>query len=350
MVFSLAYNQICDIFSRILGTTSTREQDSCKMEMREYLLKCLGDVMLTLVQKCGQYLYDDYSELQRGAAKHLEELLNQRPGGADTFPTRRNPTHLTTVSGVIPNIFTRVRRALSIEEQGLPLQQLPPTASVQHHATPPSSLAEALFLLICHSVSINDKKLLQLSLCDIKSDENFFRALKKNYQSKRTKWLSFISLRTLTGIKFVKFELYRKSQSVDIRLKNDIPPPENSDYRYAPVPIDLIPPVGENRLMHLLDNPDCAEDMLACLDRFPKKLREKLACGEKAIAPGWGLDLEEGVCKKKTAIVYMVCVLVSSTWGILWTVLGHDIQGAFSVSAYMIGITVPLVTLMQNLV
>ena len=253
------------------------------------------------------------------------------------------------MAGLIPNILTKVRRTLSIEEQGLPLQHQTPTANVRHLATPHSSLAEALFLLICHNVSIYDKKLLQLSICDIKSDETFFRALKKHYQAKSTKWLSFISLRTLMGIKFVKFELYRKSQSVDIRLKNNIPPPENQDYRYAPVPVDLIPPVGENRLMHLLDNPDCAEDVLACLDRFPKKLREKLACGDKAIASGWGLDLEEGVCKKKTAIVYMVCVLVSSTWGILWTVLGHDIQGAFSISAYMIGITVPLVTLMQHL-
>lgn len=305
--------------------------------------------MLTFVQKCGQFLYDDYIELQCGAAKRLEELLNQRPGGRGTVPIRHSPTHLTTVAGLIPNIITKVRRILSIEEQGLPLQLQTPTASVQHLATPHSSLAEALFLLICHNVSIYDKRLLQLSVCDIKSDETFFRALKKHYQSKCTKWLSFISLRTLTGIKFVKFELYRKSQSVDIRLKNNIPPPENQDYRYAPVPVDLIPPVGENRLMHLFDNPDCAEDVLACLDRFPKKLREKLACGDKAIASGWGLDLEEGVCKKKTAVLYMVCVLASSIWGILWTILGHDIQGAFSVSAYMIGITAPLVTLMQHL-
>jgi hypothetical protein len=97
--------------------------------------------------------------------------------------------------------------------------------------------------------------------------------------------------------------------------------------------------------MYLFNNPDCAEDVLVCLDHFPKKLREKLACRDKAIVPGWGLDLEEGVCKKKSAIVYIVCVLVSSIWGIIWTVLGHDIGGAFTVSVYMIGITVPLVTL-----
>ena len=226
---------------------------------------------------------------------------------------------------------------------------MPLTASVRQLATSPSSLTESLFLLICHNVSVYDKKLLQLPVYDIKSDENFFRALNKHYQSKRNRWLSFISLQTLTGIKFVKFEMYRKSQSIDIRLKNDIPPPENRDYCYTPVPVDLIPPVGENRLMHLFNNPDCAEDVLACVDRFPKKRKKKLACDDKAIVPGWGLDLEEGVCKKKTAIVYMVCMLVSSIWGIMWTILGHDIGGAFTVSAYIIGIMVPLVTLMQHL-
>ncbi|KAL5345654.1 hypothetical protein ACLOAV_009408 [Pseudogymnoascus australis] len=308
-----------------------------------------GKIRVRWKCKCGQYLYDDYVELHRGAAKRLEESLNQKPTGRDTVPSRSIPIYLTTVCGLIPNIFTKMRRTFTIEEQGLPIQHLPPTVSVQHVATPPSPLAEALFLLICHNVGIYDKKLLQLSVCDIKSDEKFFRALNKHYQSKCNKWLSFISLRTITGIKFVKFEMYRKSQSVDVRLKNDIPPPENPNYCYAPVPVDLIPPVGENRLIHLFNNPDCAEDVLACLDRFPKKLKEKLACGDKVVVTGWGIDLEEGVCSKKTAIVYMVCVLVSSIWGILWTVLGHDIQGAFTVSAYMIGIMVPLVTLMQHL-
>jgi hypothetical protein len=106
--------------------------------------------------------------------------------------------------------------------------------------------------------------------------------------------------------------MYRKSQSVDVRLKNDIPLPKNPNYCYAPILINLIPLVGENRLIHLFNNLDCAKDVLACLDRFPKKLKEKLACSDKVVVPRWGIDLEEGVCSKKTAIVYMVCVLVSS--------------------------------------
>jgi len=66
--------------------------------------------------------------------------------------------------------------------------------------------------------------------------------------------------------------MYRKSQSIDIRLKNDILLPKNLDYRYTLILVNLILPIGENRLMHLFYNLDYIEDVLACLDRFPKKL------------------------------------------------------------------------------
>ena len=294
-------------------------------------------------------MYDDYIEMQPSAASRLEISLNKRPGRGDTPAPKGGSVFMSSLSDSIRSIYMKARRALIREEQGLPLQQLPPIVGVQQPPAPQPRPAEALFLLICQNVSIYEKKLLQLSICDIDSDEKIFKALNNHYRSKFTNWWSFLSFRTLTGIKFVKFELYRKSQSVDVRLKNDIPAPDNPDYHYAPVPIDLMPPVGEDMLMHFFNNPKCAEDVPACLERFPKKLREKLTCGEKAIAPGWGLQLEEGVSKAKTTIIYLFCVLVSSVWGILWTVLGHDIQGAFTVSAYIIGITVPLVTLMQHL-
>lgn len=70
--------------------------------MREYLFKYLGDMMLISVQKCGQYLYDDYMELHHGAAKRLEESLNQKPSGGEALPPRHSPTYFTDVVGLIP--------------------------------------------------------------------------------------------------------------------------------------------------------------------------------------------------------------------------------------------------------
>ena len=50
--------------------------------------------------------------------------------------------------------------------------------------------------------------------------------------------ISYISLRTLCGIKFVHFEMYR-SELVDVRKPDNIPPPENKDYWYQPARLSL---------------------------------------------------------------------------------------------------------------
>ncbi|KAH6700531.1 hypothetical protein BKA61DRAFT_620717 [Leptodontidium sp. MPI-SDFR-AT-0119] len=299
--------------------------------------------------KCGKSLYDDFIEIRPGAARSLEASLNQRPGNGESRHRSRESPFLASLNGLMTAILSKLKRPFIRSDQGLPLQHIPPVLGAQQPVVTPSQPPEAVFLLICHNVSIYDKKLLQLSVSDVSSDETLFRALNKHYRSKLSTWTSLLSFRTLVGIKFVKFELYRKSQSVDVLLKNDMPPPENPDYRYVPVPIDLIPPVGEEMLMHLFNNPDCAEDVPACLERFPKKLRSKLVCGEKAIAAGWGLQLVEGVSKSKAMVTYLGVVFVASVWGILWTVLGHDISGAWTVSTYIVGVAVPLVTVMQQL-
>ena len=141
----------------------------------------------------------------------------------------------------------------------------------------------------------------------------------------RGKWGSFISFRTLTHI---KFELY-KSQLVDIRQRDAIPPPERvgCEYDYKPAPPDLIPPVGENILMHFFQHPQHAEEEPICLNRFPKKLRERLAiCSEQHTGLGWGLQLEEVWNSKKTWIVAFVAfVLGSLLWGTLWVVFENSI-------------------------
>ena len=69
----------------------------------------------------------------------------------------------------------------------------------------------------------------------------------------------------------MKFEKYR-TELADIRKENDIPPPKKKhEYRYHPVPADIIPPVGENHMMHVYNNPDEADETATCLNNAPKK-------------------------------------------------------------------------------
>lgn len=235
-------------------------------------------------------------------------------------------------------------------EDGLPLHSLPkaPAVASTNQATPlPQDL---LFLLLCYSEGRYATKLLQLDLISLAatSDKTLFKLLRSNYYSMRRPWLSFFSLRALEWIKFVHFEMYR-SELVDVRKINDIPPPEHQEYKYAPAPPDVIPPVGDRHMMHLFQHPECADDEMLCLSRFPKKLKEKLRCA-KGVNPGWGLQFVEGWDFRKIwIVVFMLFGLGSVVLGVLWAVYKHSIQDAFAISSYMLTFAALSVGLMQAL-
>lgn len=142
--------------------------------------------------------------------------------------------------------------------------------------------------------------------------------------------------------------MYR-SELVDVRKINDIPPPEHQEYKYAPAPPDVIPPVGDRHMMHLFQHPECADDEMLCLNRFPKKLKEKLKCA-KGINPGWGLQFVEGWDLRKIWIlVFILFGMGSLVLGVLWAVYKHSIQDAFAIAAYMLTFATLTVGVMQAL-
>jgi hypothetical protein len=151
----------------------------------------------------------------------------------------------------------------------------------------------------------------------------------------RGKWHAWISLRTLISIKFVQFEMY-PSELVDVRKHDVVPPPENTEYRYRPTPPDLVPPVGENHMLHYFHHPDHAEDEPLCLNRFPKRVKRRLKVAG-GVRPGWGLQFVEGWNMKKIWIIAFVLFgLGSLLVGVLWACFEHNVQDAFSISAYIV--------------
>lgn len=159
-----------------------------------------------------------------------------------------------------------------------------------------------------------------------------------------------MSLRTLESIKFVHFEMYRSSL-VDVRKVDNVPPPGHVEYRYAPAPPELIPPIGERHLLHLFQHPDCADEESICVGRFPKKLKERLQC-KGGVNPGWGLQFVEGWHWKKIWIIgFVFFALGRLLVGVLWSVYGHSIQNAFAIASYMVALgTVSVGTLQALLV
>ncbi|TGO34436.1 hypothetical protein BHYA_0197g00130 [Botrytis hyacinthi] len=308
--------------------------------------------------KCGQRIYDDFTELRPGAANRLKQALtNSDSGRTNTSRSSRFSDCSKSFSKSLSSIFTvwssnSSRESLS---SGLPTHE---PSKNQLDSNNPNTVnpiplpVENVYLLLCYPSGRYATRLLQLGLHNLepKSDQSLFTILRTNYKSMRGRFLNLISLKTLKSIKFVHFEMYRSSL-IDVRQKDVIPPPDHIEYRYSPAPPEVIPPIGDNHLMHLFLHPDHADEDTVCLDRFPKKLKEKLSCKKgQPTNFGWGLEFVEGWDMKSIWIVaFIVFGIGSLLLGILWAVYKHSIQDAFTIAGYMVSFAAISVGAIQSL-
>ncbi|MCJ1286043.1 hypothetical protein MMC26_005385 [Xylographa opegraphella] len=150
---------------------------------------------------------------------------------------------------------------------------------------------------------------------------------------------SRLSLKTVVGIRFVQFEL-RKSEHVNICKEHDLPPAEReAEYSYRPMPAELIPPLGENYMMHLYRHPDHADAIAATdLAQMLKKLADRLCvCPVEGRGVGWGVLFVEGWHYNVVCLLAFALILLASLVFLgCWAVLQHDVQGASGIAAYML--------------
>ena len=140
-----------------------------------------------------------------------------------------------------------------------------------------------------------------MDLCTLLLDQLFFAELQAQYRSMQGKRRRWFTLKQLTRIQFVQFELH-KNELVDIQMTNVLPPKNREDYRCSPTPPEIIPPVGKNLLMHLYEDAKDADDDALCLDRIPERLRELLVRPQRGGGIGWDVHSKEGLNLKKTCI------------------------------------------------
>lgn len=294
-------------------------------------------------------------ELRAGAANRLQERLSR---SSKTYDSSQSST--SNSSRRFVTVIQSIRSSLGIDtrknsESPLPMHELrspnvPAKSGNSQPQLPATIQIDIIYLLICYNKGKYEERLLQLDLTKLagETDRELFKILRQSYYDLKTGLARFLSLRSLHSIQFVQFEMY-KSELVDIKRKDTLPPPEDVDYRYAPAPPETIPPIGTNYLMHIFQHPDCAEDEPLCLSRFPKKLKEKLLC-KGGIKPGWGLQFIEGWDGKKLWLVgFLFFGLGSLTIGVLWAVLEKSIQDAFAIAAYVVAFGTMSVGTMQAL-
>ena len=94
-------------------------------------------------------------------------------------------------------------------------------------------------------------------------------------------------------------------------------------------------------MTHFFQHPEHANDEQPIVFlRTPKKKKQRLVvCPQRGVSTGWGLQLVEGwVAGKLWLLALLFLVLGTIIFGICWSVLKKDLQGAFAVSAYTVAL------------
>lgn len=88
----------------------------------------------------------------------------------------------------------------------------------------------------------------------------------------------------------------------------------------------------------MLSSPKCINERETwVLNQLPKRTKGELQEKFGQPAEGWGIYYQEGVdFDMIIGVVFSVFLLASLLFGVLWTVLEMDIQGAFGISSYMV--------------
>ncbi|KAF2188465.1 hypothetical protein K469DRAFT_627030 [Zopfia rhizophila CBS 207.26] len=299
-------------------------------------------VRINWICSCGHCGYDDFIELKPGA---IERLLNKlvSNGALRSASSGRRPSVTQNLFRIawnwlisITNNFRFGKTPQNLLASSAGSQQRVATAQSQS----PSHNSD--FLLLCIKNTKYSTALRILEARNMKSDQELFHSLRSLYL--QNSCFSIFSLQTLKQIRFVQFVL-RKNSLVDRLECHILPPPTATHYGFSPRPPDLVPPIGEDYMMHRFSVPHDGDGDNTCLNQIPKRLGQR---PDRGVPPdnhlGWGLYFVEGPHLGKVyGILAIVIATGSLLFGILYFIFQRDVQGAFTVAAYITSLLTLLV-------
>jgi hypothetical protein len=311
---------IFSMLSNKLGPSTQTLEKANVQRMRWMRWKC----------RCGKAFYDDYEEDIPGAVKMLQDYLNTSYGTSKIANNERGT--IVSAGRGFPSLLTSIKRIFRRSqdpEEALPVSTV---RTPRLRPNPTSSTERLLFLLTCLKAG-SAPSLIQEEVCNVNSDQDFFRLLRTLRQKHRSRFHSLFTFNKVVRIKFVHFELFPRDL-VNV-LVEDCPP---IDSGYIPVKDSFatFPPIGSAILVHLYGNPEHADISKLLLGRVRKKLDTKLQiCQIKRHGYEWGLELVEGLNWRKVWIVGFFGLTLSCLFGLLWSVLKDNVQGGWAVAACM---------------
>jgi hypothetical protein len=226
----------------------------------------------------------------------------------------------------------------SPEDESLPMHNLGKGVAKSITTKTPGTLDHLEFLLLCIPFKSHANKLFNIdTTTPPSSDVEFFR-LRQKYADNRGRFRNIFSVRALSEIRFVQFEVLRNDLA-DLQEFDLVPPESQRDnYLYRPMPAKRKPPVGKDIMRHYYDHPEHAAELPVCFSKVPRKLKERLsAAPATGSSEGWGICFVEGVSWTRVCALGFVGFSASLIFAVSWTVVRGDIQGAFGVASYMLG-------------
>ena len=325
------------IFLMIVGSIITSSLQY--LTLREPELE-EGKVRIRHRCRCGKQIFGDYQELRPGAATEWQERLNNHSGDKrNTSSPAENSGRSGKTSDTLKSLFDLLtfqgKENKPSNSSVLPLTSnlSTPDPSQKPISRAPTNLK---FLLLCIKHEKWAIKLKHANACSITSDVQLFRILASEYRAARCR--SLLSMRKLGSIKFLRFEALQKAETIGVRKVPDYPPEYNRDYGYKPRPLDLLPPISENEMMHYFHCPDHALDIPLSLERMPLKLNGRLDLSSDANT-GWGIIFNDCISWKKVWMMAFIGMLSSAIAGLIWWFLRDDAQGGSVIA----GVTAPIV-------
>lgn len=320
---------------------------------------------------CGEEFIFDVSMPIARARKSVEMSGLRLLEGCETVTRYSSTESNQKVIIPVPRLWLRrvIEKINTIFGQG-PRQSTLPRHN-KHSSTATQATQEAritppklVHLLACIRSAQLGKSLYQGCIDTIKTDRQLFAFLRELYKSKRGRICTLLSLKAVKGIHFVRLNLFAGG-TVEVRhhkecCKQDclcippaslVEPSDKAEYQCKPAgPLELGPPILPDVLAHFYTSPSCiSERTSSVLNRLPKRICGELQEPLDDPAEGWGIYFQEGWDGDIIVLlVFAMFFTVSLVFGILWSCLKMDVQGAFGVSAYLLTAGAVLISLVAT--